>query len=87
MGLWKPKDVAGGRRAAHSSQCPPEVAGEDWRGASVFLGHELVKHVVVSECSRIIGNGRIWTSVLGPKEPPESWVLTIIRLKGTEESS
>lgn len=84
MRLWKPKEVAGGRRTAHSSQCPPEVAGEDWRGASVFL---LVKRMVLAACSGIIGNGRIWTSALGPKEPPVSGELTIVRLEGTEECS
>lgn len=85
-GPWKPKEVAGGRRTAHS-QCPPEVAGEVWSGGSVFLVLELVKHMVQSACSGVIDNGRIWTSVWGPKEPPASWELTVIRLDGTEECS
>ena len=30
-------------------------------GNPVFLGHELVKHMMASECLGIIGNARIWT--------------------------
>lgn len=86
VGLWKPKEVAGKRRTAHS-QCPPEVAGEVWSGPSVFLVLELVKHMIQSVCSGVIDNGRIWISVWGPKEPPASWELTVIRLDGTEECS
>lgn len=40
------------------------------RGLTVFLGHELLKHIMVSESLGIIGNARIWTLALRPREPP-----------------
>lgn len=40
------------------------------RGLTVFLGHELLKHMMVSESLGIIGNARIWTSASRPKQPP-----------------
>lgn len=65
MGLWKPKELTEGSREVP----PPKEAGEGWRGASAFLGHYLMKHMLASECLGIVGSARIWISVLGPKDP------------------
>lgn len=62
MGLWKPKEVAG-EGNVFNSEATPQIAGENGEGTPVFLGHELVKHMMAPECLGSIGNARFGLSL------------------------
>ena len=66
----------GGReeKAIYSStqSLPSRLQERIGEGNPVFLGHELVKHMMASECLGIISNARIWTQPWDQGSTPAS---------------
>ena len=56
----------------------PRLQERIGEGNPVFLGHELVKRMMASECLGIIGNARIWTQSWDQGSPPASQETSIL---------